>query len=426
MDIVFPLEFKELLRLKKEIDKNPEKWEEVKRVINPLEFASADIAVAKVQPISRAFFKMIELTDKLNPLPENPVRTLHLAESPGGFVQAWNWIRKPLGFTDDVTSISLEKGSYESTWKRLIEVSRFWLSRPHLYTGDLLNKDTRSKIINEYETVEGKAWLVTGDGGFDFSEDYQNQETTALPLILAQMLIGLRCLEKGGAMILKVFDCFTLPTIQILWVFCKVFGEFRIVKPDTSRVCNAEKYIIAKDFKGVDNNLDIFLSKIDTILNAYYDSNTTSVSTPTPTPTGHTITTLFETGPISKWETMDESFKMCFETSIRRFINTQINWIQKGIDMINTNTIREDTLKKTKYLIRWCRKYHIPINREYFESHRRCLSYQTTPLETDHSSQSQSQPQNRRVFFQRPEPRSDLPERVPLVFQHRRRSCDET
>jgi 23S rRNA U2552 (ribose-2'-O)-methylase RlmE/FtsJ len=426
MDIVFPLEFKELLRLKKEIDKNPEKWEEVKRVINPLEFASSDIAVAKVQPISRAFFKMIELTDKLNPLPENPVRTLHLAESPGGFVQAWNWIRKPFGFTDDITSISLEKGSYESTWKRLIEVSRFWSSRPHLYTGDLLNKDTRSKIINEYREGEGgardggegwdkdkgKAWLVTGDGGFDFSEDYQNQETAALPLILAQMLVGLRCLEKGGAMILKVFDCFTLPTIQILWVFCKVFGEFRIVKPDTSRVCNAEKYIIAKDFKGVDNNLDKFLLKIDTILNTYY------CPLSDPTPTGHTISTLFETGPISKWDTMDESFKMCFETSIRRFINTQITWIQRGIDMMNTNTIREDTLKKTKYLVRWCRKYHIPINREYFESHRLCLSSQASPLESEHL--------NHRVFFQRPEPRSDLPERAPLAFQHRRRSCDET
>ena len=308
-NIVFPLEFKELLRLKREIDKSPEKWEEVKRVINPLEFASSDIAVAKVQPISRAFFKMIELTDKLNPLPERPVRTLHLAESPGGFVQAWNWIRKPLGFTDDITSISLEKGSYESTWKRLIEVSRFWFSRPKLLTGDLLNKETRNMIIREYsDEKEGKAWLITGDGGFDFSEDYQNQETTALPLILAQMLVGMRCLEKGGAMVLKVFDCFTLPTIQVLWVFCKVFGEFRIVKPDTSRVCNAEKYIIAKDFKGVDKNLDTFLNKIDSIL-----SPTDSMSRFSPN-----IATLFETGPNATWETMDESFKMCFETSIRR------------------------------------------------------------------------------------------------------------
>ena len=420
-NIVFPLEFKELLRLKREIDKNSEKWEEVKRVINPLEFASSDIAVAKVQPISRAFFKMIELSDKLNPLPEKPVRTLHLAESPGGFVQAWNWIRKPFGFTDDVTAISLEKGSYESTWKRLIEVSRFWFSRPHLYTGDLLNKETRDTIIGEYseecderadgsDVRKGKVWLVTGDGGFDFSEDYQNQETTALPLILAQMLVGMRCLEKGGAIILKVFDCFTLPTIQVLWVFCKVFGEFRIVKPDTSRVCNAEKYIIAKDFKGLDNNLDTFLKKIDGIL------TTSSSSLPCgPSGLSPNIPTLFETGSNANWETMDESFKLCFETSIRRFINTQITWIQKGIDMINTNTIREDTSKKTSNLVRWCRRYHIPINREYFESHHLCLSPSSHLLN-----------QNHRVFFQRPEPGSDLPERAPLAFRHQRRSCDET
>lgn len=417
-NIVFPLEFNELLRLKREIDKSPEKWEEVKRVINPLEFASSDIAVAKVQPISRAFFKMIELTDKLNPLPEMPVRTLHLAESPGGFVQAWNWIRKPLGFTDDVTAISLEKGSYESTWKRLIEVSRFWFYRPYLLTGDLLNKETRDGIILEYseedrgdKKTKGKAWLVTGDGGFDFSEDYQNQETTALRLILAQMLVGMRCLEKGGAMILKVFDCFTLPTIQVLWVFCKVFGEFRIVKPDTSRVCNAEKYIIAKDFKGVDKNLDTFLNKIDGILTTSGPSGLSGFSP--------NIATLFETGPNANWETMDESFKLCFQTSIRRFINTQITWIQKGIDMINTNSIHEETSRKTRNLIRWCRRYHIPINREYFENHRLCFS--PSPSPSSHLSN-----QNHRVFFQQQEQGNDLPERDPLVFRHRCRSCDES
>lgn len=415
--IVFPLEFKELMRLKKEIDKNPEKWEEVKRVINPLEFASCDIAVAKVQPISRAFFKMIELSEKLNPLPETPVRTLHLAEAPGGFVQAWNWIRKPFGLTDEMTAISLEKTSFDITWKRLLEVSRFWFSRPTLQIGDLMKKETRDTIIEEYTNEKIKAWLITGDGGFDFSEDYQNQETKALPLILSQMLIGLRCLDKGGCMILKIFDCFTLPTIQILWVFCKVFGEFRIVKPDTSRVCNAEKYIIAKDFKGVDKNLDIFLTKIDGIINEYEKD------------ASFHIETLFDTGPISKWDTIDEHFKMSFELSIKRFINTQINWIQKGIDMMNSDKIIENTKIKTANVVKWCRKYHIPINREYFESHRLChvnRSEEASSLSYHSLRQSQSQSQNHRIFYQKPVLKSDQQEPTPPAFLLRHRSFDDS
>jgi 23S rRNA U2552 (ribose-2'-O)-methylase RlmE/FtsJ len=387
--VIFPKEYEELLRLKLEIDKNPEKWEIIKRIINPLEFASSEVAVAKVQPISRAFFKMIELVDKIGKLPDTPIRVLHLAESPGGFVQAWNWIRKPMGITDEVSAISIEKISYENTWKRILEVSHFWMSQPTFYTGDLLDKSVREKLYERYK--EDKVWLVTGDGGFDFSEDYQNQESVALRLILSQMLIGLRTLEKGGCMILKIFDCFTLPSIQILWVYCNIFTNFRVVKPETSRVCNAEKYIVASGFKGNSSGLDKFLMDIEKILSV----ESVEISSK--------IETLFPEGVNSKWDTMNDAFKICFTNSIGGFIKNQINWIKNGIEMMKYPPI-ENTKIKTQNVIKWCRKYKIPINREYFSNHRLCLMSPVTPL---------------------PDIRNDRRERVQPVSLHPRRSLGD-
>lgn len=51
-----------------------------------------NIGVSRIRPLSRAFFKFIELSVNFNihTALDHPVTTLHLAEGPGGFIQAWD------------------------------------------------------------------------------------------------------------------------------------------------------------------------------------------------------------------------------------------------------------------------------------------------------------------------------------------------
>ena len=51
-------------------------------------------SVSKYKPISRAFFKFIEINKQFNLLNcSHPIQTFHLAEGPGGFIEAISKLR---------------------------------------------------------------------------------------------------------------------------------------------------------------------------------------------------------------------------------------------------------------------------------------------------------------------------------------------
>ena len=48
--------------------------------------------------------------------------------------------------------------------------------------------------------------IVTADGGFDFSVDFNKQEIMANKLIFCQICFAISMQKKGGIFILKIFD----------------------------------------------------------------------------------------------------------------------------------------------------------------------------------------------------------------------------
>jgi len=389
--------YRELNSLKRRIDNEPDKWEYRKRAINPYECVFSSFgshysesyrnirhidsdsewrvvrqrksstkdtpfithkppikaSVSAVHPISRAFFKMTELSHMIRKdthptsvsLFTEPVRVLHLAESPGGFVQSWRWHREKEGFIDDAMCVTIEKQAGRDPWDRLREVSRGWKYPPHMIVGDLFDESIQKKITERY--LDDGAALVTGDGGFDFSTDYCSQEEQATPLILAEMIVGIRSLRKDGAFILKVFDVVTLPMIQMLWVFWRCFRSFQLVKPKTSRACNSERYIVARGFRGIDMNLMRFLRTCDAILQSDV----------------RPIRTLFSTGVNSSWDTMDASFKTGI-INVERHMTTQIHTINAALRIHpdESEEIRKQReVKSIKMARAWCEYYGVPI-----------------------------------------------------------------
>lgn len=86
-------------------------WEEIKQATNPYEliYATPCVSVAKIKPMSRSFFKMIEMIyefangdGNMNGLMDIDVLiSLHIAEGPGGFIEATRYIRQLKGFSND-------------------------------------------------------------------------------------------------------------------------------------------------------------------------------------------------------------------------------------------------------------------------------------------------------------------------------------
>ena len=56
--------------------------------------------------------------------------------------------------------------------------------------------------------------------------------------------------NEGGSFVLKMFDFFHKPTIDILYFLCSLYDSVNIIKPCTSRNANSEKYIVCQGFRG--------------------------------------------------------------------------------------------------------------------------------------------------------------------------------
>jgi hypothetical protein len=116
------------------------------------------------------------------------------------------------------------------------------------HTGNLLNIENFEHCVKRYgESMD----LVTADGGFDFSKDFNRQEISITNLLWGQVCYAI-CLQKpGGNFVLKIFDIFYEHTVHILYFLAGVYEEVNVCKLKTSRIGNSEKYVVCRKFRGI-------------------------------------------------------------------------------------------------------------------------------------------------------------------------------
>ena len=250
--------------IKKQIDENYEYWDNVKKYTNPYEFIHTVIpnyktSISKLKPLSRSYYKMIEISNLFKLVYElkhvKNINTFHLAEGPGGFIEAIVDLRKNendnyYGMTlinDDPNVPGWKKSKHFLEKNKNVKIE-YGITE----TGDLLDinnlKYCKEKYGNSME-------IITGDGGFDFSCDFNKQEAMASKLLFAQVSFCL-CLQKiNGYFILKVFDLFSKTSIDILYLLSSLYKEVYILKPFSSRLANSEKYIVCKYYKGLTDKI---------------------------------------------------------------------------------------------------------------------------------------------------------------------------
>ncbi len=76
-----------------------------------------------------------------------------------------------------------------------------------------------------------------------------NKEDESYKLILGELLIILKSLNKNGNCVFKIYDTFTSITLKIIYILTSLFDETYIYKPLLSRLSESEKYIVCKKFK---------------------------------------------------------------------------------------------------------------------------------------------------------------------------------
>ena len=255
-----------LNNLKKEIDKYPTEWDNVKKYTNTYEFIHTNVpnykySISKLKPISRSFYKMVELCNIFNILDKykfNNIKSFHIAEGPGGFIEALNHMRnndKDIYYGMTLINDDPNVPGWNKTKHFLNNNSnKVRLEYGKDNTGNILHKENLQYCYDKYNNNFD---IITADGGFDFSVDFNMQENMAINLIFAEVCFAIATQKLGGNFILKIFDFFSKSTIDILYFLCLFYEKVYIVKPYTSRLANSEKYIICLNFKKIENYQEV-------------------------------------------------------------------------------------------------------------------------------------------------------------------------
>ena len=262
-----------LNKVKGKIDKYSTEWDNFKKITNNYEYIhttmpNSKYSISKLKPLSRAFYKLIEICnifELLKKYENKQLTSFHLADGPGGFIEAINFLRK--NTRDSYHAITLLDDDNDSIpgWKKS---SLFLRKNKHIKIekgidgfGNLYNPEN-FKYFGR--VMKNNVDFITADGGFDFSINFNNQETMAIRLIFTEVIYAIMLQKKGGSFIIKMFDIFLKSSVDILYLLSSMYENIYICKPNTSRIANSERYIVCVNFKY--DNIDHLFNKLYTIL----------------------------------------------------------------------------------------------------------------------------------------------------------------
>jgi 23S rRNA U2552 (ribose-2'-O)-methylase RlmE/FtsJ len=270
------------------------------------------------------------------------MNSYHLAEGPGGFIEAVLYNRRQ---REDIyygmTLIERDKDVpvWDKCQRNLMKTNKNIHIEDGDGTGNLLHLEN---LLYVKEKHGGSMDFVTGDGGFDFSHDFNQQEESALNLIFAEVCFAMVLQKKGGSFVLKVFDTYTSTMTEIIYLLTYLYEEVIFIKPTMSRPANSEKYLVCMRFKQV-YNLEALIHKMI----AFYPR--------------------LNNEPLHSF--LDLYLPNCFLSKLKE-INSILGQAQniailKILLSISDETPENQEYYKKRYLVKcmkWCKKQNLPIH----------------------------------------------------------------
>jgi len=368
--LIFRKFYQDICHEKEKIDKleNGQEWDKIKKIGNPFELIYTSYhknkkkdSISNYQPISRSYFKMWEIyynfADKIFNHISNQDSLVfgHLAEGPGGFMEATYNYRlhrsKTKAPRDIYYGITLRPNNeYVPDWNKMKKIFGD-KQNIHIEYGNLYMYPDVKNYIRYFQ--KQKAFIVTADGGFDYSQDFNGQEINSCQIIYAEVVVALNILKRGGTFVCKVFDLFTNSMLKIMYLLFKNFEEVHLYKPDTSRPANSEKYLVCIGYRDSLNEEE--KEYLLFILQEYQRLQKTNPCTEN------------DTYVIEGIRVPNEFVRM-IERYNGLYIEQQKFYLQRTIKLAYEKPSKEeyDRLIKNqvKNAVDWCNKYNIPMNRQ--------------------------------------------------------------
>ncbi len=363
-----------------ERERGQSEWEYYKKIVNPYElvytqrkYTDFPDSVCFMHPLSRSYFKMVEILHITRFFEElgagaPRLRSAHVCEGPGGFIESFlDGAGRRRLTPQKVTAMTLRPNQPNVPgWKRAATFLHKHRVIKIAYgedgTGDLLSVANQDAFIRE---CGPKVQLFTGDGGFDFSLDYDAQERTMFPLLVASARVGLEVLAEGGVFVLKFFDFYHEGTRDLLTFLSDQFRSWTLYKPATSRPCNPEHYFVGKGLKRVS-------STALALVRSWAAAMDRPAVAPAPAPVAHVAPVAISATepstlsvPILQRLLAPSSPSPLLDALNLAAVNSQIAYLERVFHLIDSNQLQ--TVKTTmlthheQVSYAWCRQFGVPV-----------------------------------------------------------------
>lgn len=165
---------------------------------------------------------------------------------PGGFseyiLSVKKWHAKGFGFTlqkeNDFTLDEFLAGPCET-------FHPFYGSKENGDVFDPKNQEEFRALVMKYTYGKGVHFMMS-DGGFSVEGQENIQEILSKQLYLCQCLVALMIVRTGGHFVTKLFDLFTPFSAGLVYLMYRCFKRVCILKPNSSRPANSERYLICR------------------------------------------------------------------------------------------------------------------------------------------------------------------------------------
>ena len=342
---------------------NNSSWDKVKKFSNEYEFiytssyANDYKNISNITPISRSFFKLWEIINNYNdiiPLNTQNIKTAHIAEGPGGFIECiYKYLDKyNINSINEIHGITLLSNNKTiPNWKikkNVINKYNIHLNNINDGNGDLYNFNNLTnfmKSVKNTSDIYNCCDFITADGGFDFSGNFNEQEKDFIIFLICEIYLVLNLLKVGGNAVIKIYDIYSKESIKILYMLTILFEEVLIIKPLSSRPANSEKYLLCRNYIMNTEDFNKFNELFKNII-------------------------LSKDLKLLKNENPPYKFLKHITNYNKYYTERQIKYINKTIELINkinsnNEIINERLFLKNiynlnkKYAIEWCKNYNI-------------------------------------------------------------------
>ncbi|ALC48434.1 CG6379 [Drosophila busckii] len=195
-----------------------------------------------------------------------------MCAGPGGFSEyvlyCKSWQAKGFGFT--------LRGAND------FKLDKFFAASPESFDayygvkedGNIYDADNQQSL-NDYirrHTPHGVHFAMA-DGGFSVEGQENIQEILSKRLYLCQFLMAMKILREHGSFVCKLFDVFTPFSVGLVYLMYKSFRQISIIKPNSSRPANSERYIVCKHKLRQTQVVVDYMSHINELLEASANSD---------------------------------------------------------------------------------------------------------------------------------------------------------